>query len=147
MPESKYYKMKHIPTGLYFQPCKHRGSHLSKKGKIYQTDKHGVKTVSKSNIFTVFCQKNSQIHKTSSNVLNWVNSYNNSEVKAETNIDDWVKEYVNDDTVEKVLYTKEDMIKASKYGYNFHKTTQFPNQEFEDSCINNTKQWLTTLKK
>ena len=45
------------------------------------------------------------------------------------------------------LYSKEDMIKASKYGYNFHKTTQFPNQEFEDSCINNTKQWLTLFKK
>ena len=45
------------------------------------------------------------------------------------------------------LYSKEDMIKASKYGYNFHKTTQFPNQEFEDSCINNTKQWLTIFKK
>lgn len=44
-------------------------------------------------------------------------------------------------------YSEEDMINASKYGYNFHKTTQFPNQEFEDSCINNTKQWLTTFKK
>ena len=45
------------------------------------------------------------------------------------------------------LYSKEDMIKASKYGYNFHKTTLFPNQEFENSCINNTKQWLTLFKK
>ncbi len=44
-------------------------------------------------------------------------------------------------------YSEEDMINASKYGYNFHKTTQFPNQEFEDSCINNTKQWLTIFKK
>jgi len=41
------------------------------------------------------------------------------------------------------LYTKEDMINASKYGYNYHKTSQFLSQEFEDSCINNTKQWLT----
>lgn len=44
-------------------------------------------------------------------------------------------------------YSEEDMINASKYGYNFHKITSFPNQEFEDSCINNTKQWLTIFKK
>ena len=44
-------------------------------------------------------------------------------------------------------YSEEDMIQASKYGYNFHKTTQFPNQEFEDSCIRNTQQWLEQFKK
>lgn len=44
-------------------------------------------------------------------------------------------------------YSYNDMIKSSKYGYNFHKTTQFPNQEFEDSCINNTKQWLQYYKR
>ena len=44
-------------------------------------------------------------------------------------------------------YSEEDMIEASKYGYNFHKTTQFPKQEFEDSCIRNTQQWLEQFKK
>jgi hypothetical protein len=44
-------------------------------------------------------------------------------------------------------YSEEDMIEASKYGYNFHKTTQFPNQEFEDSCIRNTQQWFEQFKK
>ena len=44
-------------------------------------------------------------------------------------------------------YSKRDMINASKYGYNFHKTTQFPKQDFEDSCINNTKQWLMYYKR
>jgi hypothetical protein len=44
-------------------------------------------------------------------------------------------------------YSEQDMIEASKYGYNFHKTTQFPQQEFEDSCIRNTQQWLTKFKK
>jgi hypothetical protein len=44
-------------------------------------------------------------------------------------------------------YSEEDMIEASKYGYNFHKTTIFPEQEFEDSCIRNTQQWLTQFKK
>ena len=44
-------------------------------------------------------------------------------------------------------YSKQDMINASKYGYKFHKTTSFPEQEFEDSCIRNTQQWLTQFKK
>ena len=43
-------------------------------------------------------------------------------------------------------YSEQDMINASKYGYDFHKTTSFPEQDFEDSCIRNTQQWLTTLK-
>lgn len=50
-----------------------------------------------------------------------------------------------DSEVEK--YSEEDMLKASKYGYDFHKTTQFPDQKFEDSCINNTKQWLRSIMK
>ena len=43
-------------------------------------------------------------------------------------------------------FSEKDMLKASEYGYNFHKTTQFPEQNFEDSCIRNTQQWLTTFK-
>lgn len=39
-------------------------------------------------------------------------------------------------------FTEEDMIEASKYGYDFRSTTSFPEQEFEDSCIRNTQQWL-----
>ena len=33
----KPYKLKHTPTGLYYQPKKHRGANLSERGKIYQT--------------------------------------------------------------------------------------------------------------
>jgi hypothetical protein len=46
---------------------------------------------------------------------------------------------------EKVLnknYSYADILNASKYGYDYHKESQFPDQEFEDACINNTKQWL-----
>ena len=43
-------------------------------------------------------------------------------------------------------YTEEDMINAAKYGYEFRDTTSFPEHKFEDSCINNTKQWLQSLK-
>lgn len=45
------------------------------------------------------------------------------------------------------LYTEEDMIKASRYGYEYHVGTRFPEKTFEEDCLNSTKQWLITLKK
>jgi hypothetical protein len=36
---------------------------------------------------------------------------------------------------------KEFGIECAKYGYDFHKTTAFPEHNFEDACINNFKQW------
>ena len=42
-------------------------------------------------------------------------------------------------------YTFDDMVQASKYGYEFRDTTSFPEHKFEDSCINNTKQWIHSL--
>lgn len=34
---NKFYKIKHLPTGLYFRPSRYRNnSNLSKKGKVYQ---------------------------------------------------------------------------------------------------------------
>lgn len=49
-------------------------------------------------------------------------------------------------TCSRQTFTYEDMIEASKYGYEFHKNTSFPEQSFEDSCIRNTQQWLTTFR-
>ena len=43
---------------------------------------------------------------------------------------------------EKYKFTEEDMLQAAQYGYEFRDTTSFPEHNFEDSCINNTKQWL-----
>ena len=68
----KPYKLKHLPTGLYYQPHKHRGSNLSEKGKIYQSGTHGLSSAAreafrKNNLetalFTVQCEKNSRVHK------------------------------------------------------------------------------------
>lgn len=41
------YKVKHVPTGLYYQPHKHRGSNISTRGKIYQTGTHGLSSAFK----------------------------------------------------------------------------------------------------
>jgi predicted phosphoadenosine phosphosulfate sulfurtransferase len=64
--------------------------------------------------------------------------------------------YLMDDEVEQIwireipqpkVYSEEDMIKAAQYGYNYHMTTSFPEQSFENNCKRNAQQWLTTLKK
>lgn len=91
----KPYKMKHIPTGLYFQPHQHRGSHLSKKGKIYQTKSNGIHSGNYGRkTFTVWCEKNSQIHKLTIEKLDWEESSQWNQLKAETNFNDWVVEEI-----------------------------------------------------
>jgi hypothetical protein len=95
MTEQKYYKMKHVPTGLYYQPHVHRGSHLSKKGKIYQTNTNGVESGNYGHkTFAVWCQKDSQIHKITKDILVWVQSSSYNQVKAETEFKDWIREYI-----------------------------------------------------
>ena len=44
------------------------------------------------------------------------------------------------------LFTLEEAISFAKYGYEFRDTTQFPEHKFEDSCINNFKQYLQSLQ-
>jgi hypothetical protein len=101
------YKLKHTPTGLYYQPHKHRGSNLSKRGKIYQTNTHGLSRVFKmfesnpdgnkgrNSLFTVFCEKDSQIYKQTKDILVWVDcSWSYNQIKAETNLSDWIIENI-----------------------------------------------------
>jgi len=92
----KPYKLKHVPTGLYYQPHKHRGSHLSKKGKIYQTNTNGVETGNYGHkTFTISCEKGSSIHKLTENILSWSDSrYSYKQMKAETNFNDWERELI-----------------------------------------------------
>lgn len=92
----KPYKLKHIPTGLYFQPHKHRGSHLSKNGKIYQTKSNGIDNLRcNKETFTIYCEKGSQIHKKTKEKFDWQEckwSYN--QLRAETRSLDWLKEEI-----------------------------------------------------
>lgn len=51
---------------------------------------------------------------------------------------------------EQIIYTtyvltEEDLIRAAKYGYEYHQTASFPSHKFEDECVNNFKQALTAL--
>lgn len=54
------YRVKHVPTGLYYQPQRHHGSNLSTRGKVYQTAKHGLSHAfrHKQKVFRVYVEKN-----------------------------------------------------------------------------------------
>ena len=93
----KPYKLKHKPTGLYYQPKTHRSSNLSKKGKIYQTKNNilsiGFYADGKSRkTLTVYVYGNSHIYKQYKEKFDWKESYNYNEYIAETDIEDWTKE-------------------------------------------------------
>lgn len=92
----KPYRVKHIPTGLYFQPHKHRGSHLSKNGKIYQTPQNGLNTgVYNRTIFRVQCKKDSKVHKQTESILEWQKcSWAFGQLYAETKFSDWEEEEI-----------------------------------------------------
>lgn len=101
----KPYKLKHIPTGLYYQPHKHRGSNISVRGKIYQTKSHGLSSAFKdmqkspngnngyNKLFAIYVEKDSQIHKKIKNVFEWEEcSYSYNQLKAYTKLEDWIIE-------------------------------------------------------
>lgn len=91
------YKLLHKPTGLYYQPHKHRGSNLSIRGKIYQTNTHGLSSAFKyyerypnKNLFSVYVEKDSKIHKLTKDILIYVECrHSNNQLRTETLITDW----------------------------------------------------------
>lgn len=96
------YRLKHIPTGLYYQPHKHRGSSLSKRGKIYQTGTHGLSEAYRiaeregdleTRLFQVQVEKNSQAYKLSKDILMYKDCrHSYGQAIADTFLKDWVKE-------------------------------------------------------
>lgn len=92
----KPYKMKHIPTGLYFQPHKHRGSHLSKNGKIYQTNTNGVESGNYGHsFFRIACEKDSRIYELTKDILVWTeSSWRYHQLYANTKFEDWIREEI-----------------------------------------------------
>lgn len=103
----KAYRVKHKPTGLYYQPHKHRGSNLSKNGKVYFNSTHGLSTALKyaahrnnldSALFRVFCELGSNIHKSTQSLLDWKPAnYSRGQTLADTFLKDWELEELTDE--------------------------------------------------
>ena len=98
----KPYKLKHIPTGLYYQPHKHRGANISERGKIYQTGTHGLSYAFKrfdmypnESRFRIYVEKDSRIHKKLKDLFIWVEcSWAYNQMEGETLVSDWIIEEI-----------------------------------------------------
>lgn len=99
------YRLKHIPTGLYYQPCRQFGSHLSTRGKVYQTKSHGLSEKfselkrrpesANSHIFSVRCEEGSTVHMKTKDILDWKKPFHySSSLYASTRVADWVLEEI-----------------------------------------------------
>lgn len=90
----KPYKLKHKPTGLYFQPIKQYGSHFSKRGKIYQTKanilnlRHFSDGMPRKEI-RIEAYKDTLIYKEFKDKLIWEKCSYNSNYKTVTFSDEW----------------------------------------------------------
>jgi hypothetical protein len=92
----KPYKLKHVPTGMYYQPHKFRGSNLSDNGKIYQTKSHGLSSYFRSDKedIWVFIHKDTRAYKKTKDILDYQETYGYKEVKALTKKCDWIIEEI-----------------------------------------------------
>ena len=89
-----------MPTGLYYQPHKHRGSNLSKRGKIYQTSTHGLSSAfkNKSNLFSIYVEKDSVMHRETKDILLYEECrWSGSQLVARTKTSDWIIENIKTD--------------------------------------------------
>ena len=100
------YKVKHVPSGLYYQPHKYRGSNLSTRGKVYQTNTHGLSEAfsraertpnnKMAQRFSVYVQEDSVIHKKFRDQFQWetIGYELRGQLKAYTKVTDWVVESI-----------------------------------------------------
>ena len=94
----KPYKLRHIPSGLFYQPHKHRGSNVSERGKIYQTSTHGLSSAIRyrdkfgesHNRFMIQVQEDSRVHKLLKDIIAFEEcSWSYKQVRALTKLEDW----------------------------------------------------------
>lgn len=95
------YKLKHIPTGLYYQPVKD-GNNLSKRGKIYQTKQNPLtmgyySDGSTRKKFYVSLNKRSSLFKQIDPTLVWRDARYGNDIIIETSIEDWIEEYISNE--------------------------------------------------
>ena len=93
------YKLKHTPTGLYYQPHKFRGSNWSKRAKIYQTKVNILNLGyhsdgSPRNILWIYAHEDTLIFKEFKDKLSWEKSTGRNEYKVATLTEDWIKEEI-----------------------------------------------------
>lgn len=93
----KAYRIKHIPTGLYYQPAR-GGSNLSEKGKVYLTNANGLSYNKVSDHIWIDLKKGSKVYHLYRDKLPELDEcrYNSSVMKGRVPKDKFEIEYINE---------------------------------------------------
>lgn len=91
----KAYRLKHIPTGLYYQPTK-GSSNLSKQGKVYLTNANALTYQSGVSYIWIDLKKEGQIYRIYGDKLPELREhpYNCSVMQGRVLKDKFEKEYI-----------------------------------------------------
>ena len=85
----KRYRIKHVPTGLYYKPGE---VNLSKNGKVYTTGVNAFSYFSCGYI-PVGARKGSKLHISTQNIIRWLpTAYYSWKVSSQIPIDQFIKE-------------------------------------------------------
>lgn len=83
------YRIKHIPTGLYYQPKQSSGN-LSKIGKIYGTLGYAKNSVGSSKKVTISVKINSAVYKQTKDLIKYTKStWSYNEMYYNSDISEW----------------------------------------------------------
>ncbi len=89
----KPYRLKHKPSGLYYQPSK-GGNNLSTKGKVYLTNVNGLS--SQRDPMYISVMKDSIAHKKTKDILPWEKSgYKYGQLTCKVPHSDFEMEYLD----------------------------------------------------
>jgi hypothetical protein len=91
------YRIKHTPSGLYYQPHKHGESNISKKGKIYHTEGNATSSLSQNGFApSIQVKKGGVVHKLTIDLLDYKEvKWTYGQVIARTKKEDWIIEKLN----------------------------------------------------
>lgn len=95
MKVNSMYRIKHIPTGLYYQPKQSSGN-LSKIGKIYRTLGYAKNSVGSSKKVTISVKINSAVYKQTKDLIKYTKStWGYNEMYYHSDITEWeFEEYI-----------------------------------------------------
>lgn len=91
----KPYRIKHIKSGLYYQPVTKGGNNLGPTGKVYMSKINGLSDAIKGEI-CIAVKKDSRAYKLTKDVINWkTRTYQTGVISAWVPVSEFEIEYLN----------------------------------------------------
>lgn len=93
----KPYRVKHIKSGLYYQPVTKGGNNLGPTGKVYMTKVNGLSDATNGEI-CIAVKKDSRAYKHTKDMINWkTRTYQSNVVYCWVPVTEFEIEYLNEE--------------------------------------------------